>query len=463
VIAMVLLAAALTSSGVLAFAFWPICVELIPPRPGWFGNFPEAFTIVCIFFFAPLLGFLLAWLATLVRSNRWIGSLLFMAWIGATVAVFVVQPDFERPTDLQLWLNVSVYALVIVLLFISMVLALRLLGSLSWTHDFNPLFMFSFVVLGCAIGLCHIYYYWENVGTRPWYVANIDLGARIGVVVTLAFYLIANRLFGAWNLANLPTDTRAQSPPPGWLRRMRWMLLSATPAIVVIGMIGFVSAEIQHFTIFWSLPWTFYFLSWLVALTRMTHARNSARVLVQALAVVLLLPLLWWITEFDRFERPWTDFSMFMMALLVAVFALHRMTLPLQGSLLALVLLLMHLQMPLEDFWAILVHVSYSVATCWGCHGDVVKDAPERDRLPEFLLCVLAGFVVGVALYLVVLEFILKSMERQPIVDYTIVLVAGVVVRIMPWPKSAGERDRGWFDMGATCERADEGRHGDAK
>jgi len=123
-------------------------------------------------------------------------------------------------------------------------------------------------------------------------------------------------------------------------------------------------------------------------------------------------------------------------AFLIAAFMPHFMTLAIQGALLAVVLLQLYSQLPFGLDWAILVHVSFSVVTCWGCHGDAVKHAAAPDRLPDFLFFVIAGIFAGIIVYAFVVPRIF-AMGPGPILEYTIAVVASVVIRVIPWPKSA--------------------------
>jgi hypothetical protein len=190
--------------------------------------------------------------------------------------------------------------------------------------------------------------------------------------------------------------------------------------------------------LFWLLPWTFFFISWIVALARMAPAgiTLSARI-IQILGALIVLPLVMLVIHVNAdlgASVPWMQIGFFA-ALLIAVFIPHRLTLPLQGSLLAIVLLQMYSQIPIPVDWAILAHTSFCVAACWGCQGDAVKDAPAVDRLPEFLLCVFAGFV-GASITFAIVVPLVFAQGPGPIVEYTVALIGGVIVRIIPWPKA---------------------------
>lgn len=430
-----LLAVGLAISGAAPFLVFPICIEHIPPRPGIFGQLAEAIIVGCILYLSPLLGLLLAWLSSFSQFRSWNFIWLLGAWL--TVPVALISGRLERRADIDLWMFTSAYAWTIAILFMTWVLTLTRLGRATSSRPVNPLFLFVFVVYGCAVGVGVMIWRLEFRPELPWTLAETDTVVLCCLVGTGVLFLAVYGYVGRWSSQFLIEETSTWTPSPGWLRRLRWMLLGGMPACVIIGATSYVNTDLAPLPFWWLLPWTLYFVTWMVALARMTHDRAFLSVwLAQVLALSLLMPALYLTHALELHDTFKWGIAMFLAALLFAPFMPHFMTAAIQGALLAVVLLQMYSQLSFGLNWAILAHLSFGVVACWGCHGDAVKHAAAPDRLPDFLFFVIAGIVAGIFVYAYVVPHIF-AMGPGPVLEYTIALVASVVVRVIPWPKSA--------------------------
>ena len=398
--ATVLLAIALTMSGALVYLVPAIAIHTNPDR-----------TAIAL---AIPLGIALAWAVSRSPGWHWIVMFLLASWSAVTSILFLAIHDNFNPSPLTVFVWTSGIVLLIVL---TSVVFVSCLGRFRGERRTSPFFLFAFFFLGGTVG----------VGVNQVLERSEHVTWIMGLLVcTQLVFLGAYASFELTDAVDAPIN----SPAPTWLRRLRWMLLGGLPACAMLGVTSYVAAEISPIPFFWVLPLLFYQIAWVFAFARMTPwPWNVASWLVQVLACLALLPL---VVLLRRIESREGDSLLWLpLFVMLSPFLLpHRLTLVAQSSLLSVVLLQIFTKVEFPVTPAILIHLSACVLACWGCHGDAVKDAPDADRLPEFLLFTQGGAIVFGIAFLVLPPILFP---RWPI-EYPLALAACLVLRSLPWP-----------------------------
>jgi hypothetical protein len=224
-----------------------------------------------------------------------------------------------------------------------------------------------------------------------WFAVMFLPGVHPGELAALAGTVML--LLTACVLLFMP-DEDAHPAAPLWPRRLRWMLLGGLPGCVVQGLTKYAAADISAIPFFWVAPLALWAIAWCLAF---------------------------------------------------APVALRRLTLIAHSVLLALVLLQVFAGERLNIMVAISPHLLSCFVICWGCQGDAVKEALALGRVQEFLLCMIGGFLLCSFLYLCLPALVVP--HSWGFIEYPLVLVACLVIRLRPVPPAKARQDQGTFDF----------------
>jgi hypothetical protein len=425
-IATMLLAIALTLSGMLPFLYQPLMLKIFVLH----FDFPMQVRGSAIHLVLDGFGAIgiLGWLLALGLSFRPCRRRAVLVWpgliVGISLALLFGFDIWDSTTEHLL----TMFAFVIITLTLATLCqVVFLVWYRSLAAEQSPLFLFGFAALGAALGpvgyqsLIDPSFILKN----QWLIGTISL-AIVGI------------LFFAVGMLRLNADDHrelSRSVAPTWLRRLRWVLLGGLPACIVFGVTTYVSTEISPIPDFWLVPLAFYQIAWVVAFARMTN--KKATLLSWLLQILTVFPIHYfvWVThEFNTDITPGWVLAFFGF-LSICVYMPHRFTLTVQSGLLAMMLLQIFAQLPFQSdsSWSIygnlLIHLAGSTVIFWGCAGDAVKTAPDADRLPEFLLCTQGGFLVCSMAFL----WLPAIVFPRWVIEYPLALVACLIVRALPW------------------------------
>jgi hypothetical protein len=183
----------------------------------------------------------------------------------------------------------------------------------------------------------------------------------------------------AWRRGQAAVVTAAQpppaEPPPALRRRLRWLLLSAVPVCLLLGVTTHLTAEVSAAPLLWVLPLAAYLLTFIVAFGRGTIAesdgagRDGDGAAASRALGVLAAPL---------------------------VLALAVEATPPLGL-------------------ALLLDLALLTAVGLVCHGALARDRPAPEHLSAFYLVLAAGGVVGGLLCALVAPALFSSVLELPL------------------------------------------------
>lgn len=433
-----LLALALTLSGTLLFVLQPVFLKLVIPRFGIELSQSLRLDIDSPFAVSGVIAILLAAPLSRVRNMRWLGGVLIVMLLAMGPLLGLGLWDLRHDPDATVWVA-AISAPIVTVLVVLVSLLLVTWHARQDSSTFRPLFLFAFFFFGCNLGL---------VGYPLVIEPFLILAQQIYCVAILLAGTFLLFLGAYASLLSSPSYDGTRSSPPTWVQRLRWAALGGMPVCVVAGSVNYISAEISPIPFLWVAAGALYHAAWVVALARMTGEKNMALAgFVQALAFATLSPVLWLAWHFDRTGDS-VMWALLLLGGIAGIFwAPHRFVLPLQGGMAALVLMQYFLNLPFSVTQAsgvksiIVVQLFHCAVVCWGSHGDIIKDAPASDRLPELALCVLVGVLVCSIAYAVMPP----SVFPGDILEYPLAIGAALVLRAMVWPwlrnKKPGDLD----------------------
>ncbi len=180
-----------------------------------------------------------------------------------------------------------------------------------------------------------------------------------------------------------------------WWRRLRWVLLSAVPSSLMLGVITYISTDLSPIPLFWVIP--------------------------------LALYLLTFIFVFSRYPMPWTGTRSNQTTP-------HLLAAYLQPFLIAALCLIMitHTVSPLLRSTSVSLLAFFCTALV--CHGELARDRPSPKHLTEFYLWMSFGGMLGG-----MFNGLFAPLLFEGVAEYPLAIIAACFLR----PKI---KDDGWTD-----------------
>jgi hypothetical protein len=209
--------------------------------------------------------------------------------------------------------------------------------------------------------------------------------------------LIALTAALSWNERAVPAPAvPVRSAAPATAReRLGWILLSAAPSSLLLGVTSHITADVASVPFLWVLPLELYLATLVIAFARPAAPPPPWLLVLQAIATPAAL------IEINGLASPWPE----QLAIHLAAFSISALA----------------------------------------CHLALAARRPEPGRLTEFYLYVSLGGVAGGAF-----NAFLAPLLFDRVVEYPLVLIAAALV----WPGGGGRmpiRERGWLIAGLFC------------
>lgn len=335
-----LFAATLFTGAALLFWVQPLFAKMVLPL---LGGSPAVWNTAMVFFQAALLaGYAYAHLLSraLRPAHQVVAHLLVLAAATAFLPVAVAEgwePDVGLPV---LWL-LALLAVSIGLPFFAVAATAPLLqrwfSRTDHAHAHDPYFLYAASNLGSVVALVGY-----PLALEPW------LSGRAQSLAWTGTYALLGGLIALAGLAMLrrPGIARAEeaAAAAGWRARGRWILISAVPSAMLLGVTAHITTDIAAAPLLWVVPLTLYLLTFVIAFSRRPVIRHALAVRLMPFAAVLLVSMFTW-------REP------------------------------ALLVLPLHL---LAFFVIALM-----------CHGELARLRPRASALTEFYLFISLGGVLG--------------------------------------------------------------------
>jgi spermidine synthase len=369
--------AALFGSAFLLFWIEPLIARMLLPH---LGGSQSVWNICLVFFQAILLlGYTYAYVLTRFSSLRQqvIAHTIMMA-AGAGFLPVVVASDWSPSTaDSPVLALFGILLLLLGLPFFALSANAPLLqqwyGAAAGRRARNPFLLYAVSNAGSLAALLAYPVIVEPNLTLSRQTALWTDGyfALIGMIV-LAGFLAA---FGQPDRQSAAV-TSATTPAPAWPLRLKWLVYAALPSSLLLGVTGYVTADVAPFPFLWILPLSLYLLSFILTF-------SERRLLDHALAIKLL-PL----------------------AIILAG----------AGFLVSWVSLLAAVCIEFAAYFLIAIV----------CNGELARTKPHPDHLTEFYFWLSLGGVVGGVLTVLVSPLLFKDFVEYPLaLSLTCLLMPG--------------------------------------
>jgi hypothetical protein len=273
-IAMVVFTASIFTSATLLFVVQPMVGKLLLPK---LGGAPAVWNTCMLFFQATLLaGYFCAHLLTRYLPLRAQIAMyvmgLILAWTRLPLSVDPrsVQAllDGADPNGWLLSVLVMRVAPVFFMLSITSPLLQNWFSKSGHPNAHDPYFLYSASNIGSILSLVLYPFVMEltwgvREQTQNWtwgFMGFIGLAALCGVVASI----------GAGRGLRSVASTTAATPSSSisWKRRGYWVLLSAIPSSLMLGVTTYVSTDVSSVPLIWIIPLTLYLLTFVFAFGR---------------------------------------------------------------------------------------------------------------------------------------------------------------------------------------------------
>jgi hypothetical protein len=365
-----LYALALFASAALLFVVEPLAGRLVLPK---LGGTPAVW-VTCLLYFQVMLlaGYLYAHAAPTCLGERRHAALhlavLLIPWLVLPVALpsWWPAPDAAPPVPWLLGLLLVSVGLPFFAVATTGPLLQRWFAATGHPAGRDPYFLYAASNVGSMVGLFSYPFVLEPL---------LSLGdqGRLWAVLYGAFVILVAACAAAFWRSPRPAE-RASSeaatlpvPPPGWGRRLRWLVLAFVPSSLLLSVTLHLSTDVVAIPLLWVVPLALYLLSFVVAFAR--------RPLVRAATVARWLPLI---------------------VVLVVLTLLAEATEP------AALLVPLHLLL------------LFAVAVF--CHCELAENRPPAGRLTEFYLWLSVGGALGGVFNVVVAPLLFRGVTEYPLV-----------------------------------------------
>lgn len=369
-----LYAAALFLSAALLFLVQPMVAKMILP---FLGGSPAVWN-TCLFFFQTflLLGYLYAHLASarLGLKRHMVLHLALLALALYFLPVAVPSVWLERPGDNPVYQVLAVLLIAVGFPFFVLSANAPLLQKWFSTTGHaaarDPYFLYAASNAGSLVGLLAYPFWLEphlSLSQQAWFWLYIYLGF-LAVVLACSFAVKSPPGAAAAHGATTNALQSAESVEEklGFIRRIRWIVLSFAPSSLLLGVTTYVTSDLASVPLLWVLPLSLYLISFVVAFQRGSWASHPF--LVRRQAFLLLAAA---ITFFATATEP------------------------------GMILLPLHL-------------LAFFV-TCLVCHGELAKGRPPTQYLTEYYLWISLGGVAGGFFNGILAPLFFKGVQEYPL------------------------------------------------
>lgn len=369
-------------SAFLLFQVQPIISKFILP---WFGGSPGVWT-TCMLFFQIVLfaGYAYAHALTLL-PRRWQG-VIHGVLLGAAIALLPIAPEeVWKPTGSE-----DPAFRILLLLAASVGLPYFVLSSTSplvqvWftraSGGANPWRLYALSNIGSLAALLSypLFFevHWDVLEqTTLWSVA---FGAFV-ILSLSGVWMDRHHAIKAEATPAEPIDTAADHP--GWLTRLRWVLLPALASCVLLAATNHVCQDVAVIPFLWVVPLSLYLLTFIICFE---HERWYAR--VPLLWALPALALLFITCTVDRLQKQpyWTQIEK----------AAHTHVEPLLKNISQNAPGLATIDLTPNFIWELGWSFGAMFLACMLCHGELTRLKPAPRRLTEFYLLMSAGGALG--------------------------------------------------------------------
>ena len=306
---------AILLSAVLLFAVQPLFARMVLPH---LGGTPATWNTCLVFFQLSLLaGYVYAHLLSTRLSTRTQvavhAALLFLAVV--TLPVGLPGTTSSATSHPVSWLLVALVGSVGLPFFALSATAPLVQRWFALSRGTDPYFLYAASNAGSLIGLLSYPFAIEPVLTldgqqRIWSAAMVAATALIVSCGVLASRHASaesrvlspecGRVRSAVSSIESVDDRAAPAGPPGWTDRLRWLVLSAVPSSLLLGVTLHISTDVAAVPLFWVLPLALYLMTFIVAfstrppLSRIWMGRlTPMAILAAVIAMVFNPPWIW--------------------------------------------------------------------------------------------------------------------------------------------------------------------------
>lgn len=369
----------------LMFSVEPMFSKLVLP---FLGGTPSVWNTCLVFFQATLLaGYGYAHLTTRLFNPRkqallHVGILI----VSCLVLPLQVRASGSPPVGGQgiLWLLgllVMSLGLPFVMLASGALLAQRWFATSGHPRAANPYFLYSASNFGSLIALLSYPFLIE-----PWLALSQQRAAWSAGYVVLVLLVAACALLVVMR-ADTPGNTgRARTvadvPPIANLERAKWVLYSAVPSSLLVGVTTYVSTDVAAVPLLWVIPLSLYLLTFVIVFAARPRLPHSWMLRIEPyLLIGVTIPVFW------------------------------------------------NLRLP--GLIGIGVHLTVLFVVAMVCHGELARRKPPAAKLTEFFVWLAVGGLAGGVFNALIAPLIFDGIR-----EYPIALVLAAMLR------PAGEPDR---------------------
>jgi hypothetical protein len=379
-----LFALAVLLSAVLLFAVEPLFARMVLPR---LGGTPATWTTCLVFFQASLLvGYVYVHLlSSRVTPRAQVGIHAALLVLAVLTLPVTLPPDSSvTPARPLMWLLMALVTSV-GLPFVALSATAPLVQRwFAFSTGADPYFLYAASNAGSLIGLLSYPFLIEptlalNAQQRIWSAAMV---AATGLIISCGV-LAARRDMGAVAAVG-PRADRDESTRPTWTDQIRWLVLSALPSSLLLGVTLHISTDVAAAPLLWVLPLALYLLTFIVAFS----ARATlSHIWVRRFAPLAILAAILAIV----FGPPW--------------------------------------------IWSLPIHLVSFTAIALVCHLELAARRPAARHLTVFYLWLSLGGAVG-GLF----NALIAPQLFTQVIEYPMVLALAAVARPSPdWPRRRPE------------------------
>jgi hypothetical protein len=375
---------ALLVAALLMFFIEPFIAKLLLPV---LGGGPGIWN-TCVLFFQTilLLGYLYSHILSTYVKPRW-QLVIHLPLVWASVLLLPIQLSVSAtPTDSLLspvgWLFLTLSAMVGGVFFsISTTAPLlqRWFALSRFSVSSDPYFLFAASNFGGLVGLLSYPFLIEPNLTLQQQAQYLSLGY---IVFAALVSLAGISIFRSSTKKAIEVETvDLKSVRPKTFDYLVWLLMSAIPSSLVLGLTEHVSAELSAIPLFWIVPLSLYLLSFIVAFGRFP---------------VSIIKVSTWLAPL-------------MVAMSVLIVSSENVYLMLGGD--------------EYIYTGISVQLLTLLALCLACHGKLAAERPSSEHLTVFYFTLSLGGVVGSSFNTLVAPLVFKSGH-----EYSIVLMCAAIL-----------------------------------
>lgn len=354
------------------------------------GGTPAVWNTCTVFFQASLLaGYYYAHAVTtrikierqlLLHSALFIVPILFLP---ISISAGWTPPTGKNPIfDLLVLLTVSI-GLPFVMVSTTAPLIQRWFSVTGHGAGEDPYFLYAASNAGGFAGLVGYVVLLEPNFTRTMISELWKYGYMLLVVLTV---LCAVSVYRS-RRGKLPEDVREKKDKGADIEKIdrfrvvRWMLLAAVPASLLLGLTTFITTDIMAVPLLWVLPLSIYLLTYIMAFSRRTWILRKA--------LWVMLPIF-------------------------AVIQTLFLTFPGRGSIIPISI-------------KTCFHMTTFFLVALACHSDLAKDRPGTGNLTKYYLLISLGGVLGGAFNALVAPVVFQS-----VIEYPAMLVIAYILTVYP-------------------------------